>query len=265
MGIHMTMTFAHRFQVGTVLSKTFAAFFTRILPFSGLALLGFIPTIVFLAAYMYFLGEYFGVGTFPTPGEPAPELDTAPFENLPWGWISVAIIGFTLVSLVTSSIWLAATSFAAFQYLRGQAIELLGSLQRGVSVMLPCMGATLLISLGFYALVGIALIPFFSVISDILESGATGDIFQTFAQLFLLGTVLFIVSVAIMIRLSVTFPVIAVERPGVFAAFRRSWNLTRGNFWRIFGIGLVLFVANYAISIPTTILTLILTLTIGPT
>ncbi|HEY7689007.1 MAG TPA: glycerophosphoryl diester phosphodiesterase membrane domain-containing protein, partial [Dongiaceae bacterium] len=208
------------------------------------------------------LNKYFGFDLFPAPGEPVPQFDTMPFENLPWGWISVAMIAFTLASLVTSSIWLAATSFAAFQYLRGQAVEFLGSLQRGVSVALPCIGAMLLISLGFYALMGIAFIPFFSLLDDAL-AGAAGDFFQTFAQIFLMFTVVFIIAVTIIIRLIVTFPIIAVERPGVFAAFRRSWDLTRGNFWRIFGIGLVLVVALYAVSIPVSILTMILGLTLG--
>jgi hypothetical protein len=40
---------------------------------------------------------------------------------------------------------------------------------------------------------------------------------------------------------SVVAPVTVLERPGVFAAFSRSWELVKGNGWQVFGV-IVLFI-----------------------
>jgi Membrane domain of glycerophosphoryl diester phosphodiesterase len=259
------MMSAHRFQVGTVLSKTFAAFFTRILPFSVYSLIGFLPSMIFVGFYFYYLNKLFGFfGQFPVPGQPVPQFDPNTLADLPWGWISAAFAGYTMVSLVTTAIWLAATSFGAFQFMRGLPIDFFGSLRRGVSTALPCIGAMLLIFLGFYTLLGIAVLPFLSLINDIRETGTPEHIFRSIGIFFLTATAILFICVAIAVRLIATIPTITVERPGVLAAFRRSWNLTRGNFWRIFGIGLVLLVAFYALSIPIGILAMILTFVVGP-
>ena len=260
----MTMMSAHRFQVGTVLSKTFTAFFTRILPFSAYSLIGFLPSMIFLGFYFYYLNKLFGFGQFPAPGQPVPQFDPNMLADLPWGWISAAFVAYTVVSLVTTAIWLAATSFGAFQYMRGLPVGFFDSLRRGVSTALPCIGAMLLIFIGFYALMGIAAVPFFSLISDIKETGSPEHIFRNIGLIFLTATIILIVCAAVAVRLIATIPTITVERPGVFAALRRSWDLTRGNFWRIFGIGLVLVVSFYALSIPIGIVAMILTFVAGP-
>src|SRR6185295_18388499 len=44
-------------------------------------------------------------------------------------------------------------------------------------------------------------------------------------------------------------PVTVVERPGIFAAFGRSAELTRGNRWRVFGISLVVGVIGWVINL----------------
>lgn len=48
---------------------------------------------------------------------------------------------------------------------------------------------------------------------------------------------------------SVVAPVTVLERPGVFAAFRRSRELVRGNGWNVFGVIAIVFVIVFLISI----------------
>jgi hypothetical protein len=48
---------------------------------------------------------------------------------------------------------------------------------------------------------------------------------------------------------SVVAPVTVLERPGVFAAFRRSRELVRGNGWNVFGVIVIVFVIVFLISI----------------
>ena len=48
---------------------------------------------------------------------------------------------------------------------------------------------------------------------------------------------------------SVVAPVTVLERPGIFAAFRRSHELVRGNGWNVFGVIVIVYVATLAISL----------------
>jgi hypothetical protein len=57
-----------------------------------------------------------------------------------------------------------------------------------------------------------------------------------------IGLVLLIVPGLILLTFwSVVAPVTVLERPGVFSAFSRSWELVRGNAWQVFGV-IVIFV-----------------------
>lgn len=47
---------------------------------------------------------------------------------------------------------------------------------------------------------------------------------------------------------SVAAPALVEERRGIPAAFRRSWELTRGSRWKIFAVMLILYIIYYLIS-----------------
>ena len=64
------------------------------------------------------------------------------------------------------------------------------------------------------------------------------------------GFVLLVVpGVILMVIWAVVAPVTVLERPGVFAAFRRSRELVRGNGWNVFGVIVVVFLAVVIVSI----------------
>jgi len=65
-----------------------------------------------------------------------------------------------------------------------------------------------------------------------------------------IGFILLIVPGLILLVIwSVVAPVTVLERPGVFAAFRRSRELVRGNGWDVFGVIVIVFVIVFVISI----------------
>jgi hypothetical protein len=150
LGISMAIALTQRFLVGNVISQTFAAFFTRILPFSGFALIGFIPTLIFMAGYVYLLMKDPSIVGISPAADSANPFNLDEFAALPWVWIIVASAGVFILSIATTAIWLAATAYGTFQHLRGQPVRFWQSLQRGVAVVLPCTGATFLIFLGDY-------------------------------------------------------------------------------------------------------------------
>jgi hypothetical protein len=67
-----------------------------------------------------------------------------------------------------------------------------------------------------------------------------------------LGTVIFFVVLSV--RLCLTMPAVVLERLGPWTAVKRSWVLSRGSFWRLFGIKLltyiIIFIATLIIEIP---------------
>lgn len=65
-----------------------------------------------------------------------------------------------------------------------------------------------------------------------------------------IGFVLLIIPGLILLVIwSVVAPVTVLERPGVFAAFRRSREIVRGNGWNVFGVVVIVFVIVVLISI----------------
>ena len=256
----MAIAQTQRFLVGNVISQTFAAFFTRILPFGGLALVGFLPTLIFLVGYLYMAMHFPGLFEFPTPGEPNEPVNPDGLAELPWLWISVGFIVLYLASIASSAMWFAATAYGTFQYLRGQPVRFWQSLQRGVAVLLPSTGIILIIGLGALLIGLIFFIPVLATLGDIesIES-IVGLVLWVFFATF----ALFAIFAAIGVRVWMAVPVAAVERPGIFASFRRSWSLSRGHAWRMFGVLLIMIAGSFGASMAASGVIVVLLLTVG--
>ncbi len=65
-----------------------------------------------------------------------------------------------------------------------------------------------------------------------------------------IGFILLIVPGLILLVIwSVVAPVTVLEHPGVFAAFRRSREIVRGNGWNVFGVIVIVFVIVFVVSV----------------
>jgi Membrane domain of glycerophosphoryl diester phosphodiesterase len=71
-----------------------------------------------------------------------------------------------------------------------------------------------------------------------------------------IGCVVF--EILLVIRLSLTLPAVVLERISPVDAIKRSWRLTSGSFWRLFGIliltGIIVAVASSVLSVPFSLL-----------
>jgi hypothetical protein len=113
--------------------------------------------------------------------------------------------------------------------------------------------AAVLVAVGVVALVVVLLV-------------SQGDAFIALGVLFgvLGGLGLAVAFVWLLTKLSVTPSAIVLERRGVFAAMARSWGLTRGYFWRAFGVqALVLVIVQVATQVVTTPISIIFGLLMG--
>jgi hypothetical protein len=119
------------------------------------------------------------------------------------------------------------------------------------------VGLTLLLGVGWVVVVvGLVLL------AVLLGSGAVaafGD-----AAPVLVALVIFVLVLAALVgmaffavRLTLSAPALMLERTGVIESLRRSWSLTRGHFWRIFGslalATIIISVISYALMIPVSL------------
>lgn len=114
-----------------------------------------------------------------------------------------------LAALITSAILQGALIYVTVQDLNGQRPSLGDALATGLRNFLPLIAVTLLLAIGLA-----------------------------------FGFILLIVpGVMLACAWCVAVPSLVADRTGVFGAFSRSADLTRGNRWRIFGLGVILWVA----------------------
>jgi hypothetical protein len=111
----------------------------------------------------------------------------------------------------------------------------------------PVLGATvLLVLLGVAVLVPVALAVVVLALLHLTPAAVAIGIIGW------IGSVVF--EVLLVIRLSLTLPAVVLEGISPVAAIKRSWQLSHGSFWRLFGIlgltGIIVTVAASVLSIP---------------
>ncbi len=126
--------------------------------------------------------------------------------NLGAGYFSnIALVG--LAALITTAILQGALIYATVQDMNGQKPQVGDALATGLRAFLPLIVVSILFTLAVAC-----------------------------------GLILLIVpGVMIAVAWCVAVPSLVADRTGIFAAFSRSAELTRGNRWRVFGLFLVLF------------------------
>jgi hypothetical protein len=182
-----------------------------------------------------------------------PSLD----EALLYGAVALVAI---ILSAVLGAWQTAALAIGARDAILGRGISIGRSLGSGWRRMLPVLGTNLLYGLILVAALSPALVTF-AAASAILVGGfgqvgpsgsdpsssAAGQALTLALLLILLGLVLYLLCLVLVIflstRLGLAPYIAATERLGGPDAIAKSWQLTRGNFWRtfvpIFVIGLV--------------------------
>lgn len=104
------------------------------------------------------------------------------------------------------------------------------------------LGWMLLVAVVVLVALVVAIVP----LVTIAVSGGPSSIVTVLGVGALLAVGFVVLSVWLGTKLEFVVPLIVVERLPIGAAMRRSWALTRGNFWRIFGITLLINVILFA-------------------
>src|SRR5438105_308068 len=130
------------------------------------------------------------------------------------GYVGLMFIVF-LINMVISALVQGSLTRATVSANEGIRATFAESLSAGLRVVFPLIGLSLLWAIG----VGIGFI------------------------------LLIVPGIILLMMWSVAVPALVVEREGVFAAFSRSAQLTKGARWKIFGLSLVLLVIYWLLSL----------------
>jgi hypothetical protein len=215
----MTTVEIGRFQAGAVIGQSFETLFRNIATFGAISA---ILTLPLLAFYVYTGGLEAELQQMSLRMESdSVNVDMDAF----WAIIRLTLIltgGTLTIYFAVSMLATAAMSYGTFEFLRGSRRGIGECLAKGLSLLLPALGVAAVSSVAF-------------VIGSIL---------------------LLVPAIILAVMWYVVIPVTVVERPGVFASFRRSAALTKGCRWKIFGILLVGVAVGIGIGIPAGIVAL---------
>ncbi|MFH5824146.1 glycerophosphoryl diester phosphodiesterase membrane domain-containing protein [Georgenia sp. AZ-5] len=133
----------------------------------------------------------------------------------------------------------------------GRVISLQDLWSRAKGQIWRLVGLTLLLGLVIIAfVVAVVVVAVLAVAAGTAAGDGGAAVGAVLTVLLLLGAL--VLGVYLTIRLGLAAPALMLERAGVGASIRRSWALTRRNFWRIFGS---LFLASLIVLALASVLT----------
>lgn len=158
--------------------------------------------------------------------------------------MEVRPVGETVAFLVAALIALLGQLALARMALQ-PSISVGGAISHGLSRMLPLMGAAILATFAIFALC----IPLVGVAAamGVSQGAASAGALPAAVIVVMLATIAAAIYLAV--RLLLMTPVAAAERISSIAILARSWDLTRGHFWRLLGFIVMVLCALVLVSL----------------
>lgn len=255
--------------IGDLLDAAFRLYRSHFVTFIGIAALLQVPMLIVQALAQYLLAgrALIDIARFSSsppvvaPGQnPLSVLPVASFVTL----YAVSLLLGLVQYLVVYNLITGALSKAISQSYMGQTISILGSYAIGWRRFFSLVAASLVPYLASLLL----LVPVIGIIAAVFVS-ATGSAEPSvpLAIVLVLGMIGLIVAISIgifvvYVRFLLTTQAIVLEDLGPLHALGRSWNLTRGSFWRTLGLIILMGIVVYIVAgIPASGVSLALQLT----
>ena len=164
---------------------------------------------------------------------------------------------FVATAILNSVVAGGMTEYAVRRH-RGESVPVERSLRRGFERFLSILGANFLVTLLTF---GLIILPLLLVVSGVFLVGGSTDPSSAIALL-CGGLVTFavggLVALYLSIRLSLNAPAIMMESKGAVDGLMRSWKLTKGHWWSLFGalfvVGILLLAITLAITLPAALI-----------
>lgn len=239
-----------RATVATILSGTFGVW-TRNFPsfFLVYLVLGAILSLLGAALSFALLGTLEAGGFSPIPGTP-----TTPAANLVL--IIVYIVAAAIVSAILTSVVTGGMTEFAVRRLRGEPMSVRRAIERGLEKFLSVLGANLLLTL---IVIGLVTVPLLFLVSSTFGFTAPGGLISGGSLAALCGSLIAIIVggvVALYLYVSMILyaPFIMMENARAVEGLSRSWRVTKGYWWSLFGsilvTGILVLIVGVAITVP---------------
>jgi len=197
-----------------------------------------------VVSYAIFGTVSLGGGFFGVPTTTLPTVD--------FGLLILSLIAtFAISAILTSIVSGAMTEYAVRRY-RGEPMTVEQAFRRGLQRFLSILGANILLGL---LILGLVTLPFLLILVALVAGlgGATSAVALLCGGLVLL-VVLGVLALFLYVSLVLYTPAIMMENESAVGGLSRSWQMTRGHRWSLFGAILVTFilagVITAAISFP---------------
>lgn len=237
-------------NLSDLLDGIFRLYRRNFLTFIGAAALILIPFGVFQLLLIFGLQETLLANMFDPNGFGNPAF--GPLAMFGSGYVMASVMLSLFQNVIAIPAMYGALVWAAAQTTQQRSISLLGAYDYGAGRMLALIGASMLLALVFIVVLGI---PFGMIVgwgvfatTSLSRGGSDVSSMGFIPLLFLFLLIGLVVLLVLSIKLIFTPQAIVLEGNGAWAAFRRSWDLTGGSFWRIFGILLLVFMMTFILS-----------------
>lgn len=258
-------------SIGQILDRTFTMYRKHFGKFFLLMLIFFAPLYVIQEMMLNDIASLSMLpdgSADPLSGEYLNNLDgSTDFAN---GWLAVLflVLIIPLTFLVSTPISTATVVYMVKAQMDGREVNMKEGIKRAFGRFWPLAGSTIVYGLIAFAMV-LAIVLFIAVIAGIIAAIGVGSLGELgFEQLFsdpatlivggVLSFILFLVLLLVpgyfLIRWGFFMPAVAMEAGGI--GLKQSWNLTKGNFWRVLAVYIVIILMTTVFTIAFQMITL---------
>jgi len=162
----------------------------------------------------------------------------------------VFAIGALVISVIVTSVVNGGMTEYAVRRFRGEPMTIQQALRRGFDRFLSILGANVLLTLIVFALV---LLPILLIIPILLlGSGNAGFLIAAICGLLLALIIGGTIAIWVYVSMSLYAPAVMMENARAVDSLKRSWTITKGHRWSIFGAILIAQILAVVISVAIT-------------
>jgi hypothetical protein len=250
-------------DMGDLLDAIFRLYRNNFLTFVGSVALLLVPFAIIQAVLSWQFQQSI-LANFPSPASP-PAPGANPFDMMPFDLNSLSwIMLLSLVQMfIVFPIMYGGIIWVSKQRLNDQPVSIIGAYSYGARRILGVMGVSLLFGLLGLLIFGVPYVllilaavgAFTASLSSMASGGAESaeSMVNTLLMFIPLVIVWLIGGLILMMwlgtRLVFAFQMVVIQGHDPITAFKRSWSLTRGSFWRVLGLFLLVLLLIFVLSV----------------
>jgi hypothetical protein len=235
-----TMPIPGPLSIGDIIDRAFRIYRARFKPMIQTALLLLVPFAVISGVLSYFVNAQALAA--------AEDIDAVGSLASVMGSLMLALFGWLVQGLAELAL-----TFQAQAALRDDVLEPRVALSAAGARIVSWLGMSLLRGLAFVGLILITVAP--TLLLSLVGGESAAAAFGALCMLGLAMLAVVALAVILQTRWVVATPALVIEELGATASLGRSWELTRGKFWRSFAVLLVLFIISFLVlSLPSMVI-----------